>query len=154
MNTLIYKRTHRGDPNSEGTFGCHDCMGRVRGFLFDAVIGVGGKRPWPKDADMALKINWIGLNPYRVGISKRGHPVLKFQFFRLWNSKGPDFKDYAKRLYRHMFVDGNRRFVLSESLPTDMQNEVADMLRRLQNYSPGRPLGIEEKNSSKRKCWK
>ena len=51
-----------------------------------------------------------------------------------------------------MFVDGNRRFVLSESLPTDMQNEVADMLRRLQNYSPGKPLDIEEKNSSKRKC--
>ncbi len=40
MRTLIYKRTHSGDPDPEtGVFGNHDCMGRVKDWQFDAVIG-------------------------------------------------------------------------------------------------------------------
>jgi hypothetical protein len=46
MNTLVYKRTHTGDPDESGIFGIHDCMGQVRGWNFGAVIGVGGKSPW------------------------------------------------------------------------------------------------------------
>ena len=48
MRILIYKRTHTGDPDPEhGIFGeaadeATDCMGKVRGYGFDAVIGVGG----------------------------------------------------------------------------------------------------------------
>jgi hypothetical protein len=30
MRTLIYKRTHTGDPDANGCFGIYDCMGRVR----------------------------------------------------------------------------------------------------------------------------
>ena len=40
MQTLIYKRTHKGDPDKQGRFGIHDCMGRVRSRDFDAVIGM------------------------------------------------------------------------------------------------------------------
>jgi hypothetical protein len=42
MRTLIYKRTHHGDPDPAGRFGIHDCMGRVRTWSLEAVIGVGG----------------------------------------------------------------------------------------------------------------
>jgi len=47
--TLIYKRTHTGDPHREvGVFGENGCMRRVRGYKFDAVIGIGGIGPEPK----------------------------------------------------------------------------------------------------------
>ena len=39
MRTLIYKRTHPGDPDAKGRFGIYDCMGRVRAWDFEAVIG-------------------------------------------------------------------------------------------------------------------
>ena len=42
MRILTYKATHVGDPGPDGRFGTHDCMGRVRGYAYDAVIGVGG----------------------------------------------------------------------------------------------------------------
>jgi len=38
MRILIYKRTHIGDPDAKCQFGNQGCMGRVRGFAFDAVI--------------------------------------------------------------------------------------------------------------------
>ena len=44
MRTLIYKRTHPGDPDEKGRFGICDCMGRVRAWDFEAVIGVGGDK--------------------------------------------------------------------------------------------------------------
>ena len=47
--TLIYKRTHTGDPDPKaGVFGNNDCMGTVRKRDFDAVIGIGGIGPEPK----------------------------------------------------------------------------------------------------------
>ena len=56
MRTLIYKRTHSGDPDPEsGVFGNNDCMGRVKGWQYDAVIGIGG----------------IGQEPTRYGIAGR-----------------------------------------------------------------------------------
>lgn len=42
MRTLVYKRTHNGDPDAEGRFGIHDCMGQVRGYGYEAVIGWAG----------------------------------------------------------------------------------------------------------------
>ena len=45
MRVLVYKRTHNGDPDTSGCFGVYDCMGAVRDWEFDAVIGVGGIGP-------------------------------------------------------------------------------------------------------------
>ena len=47
MRVLVYKRTHLGDPG-DGVFGSSDCMGRVRGLKFNAVIGVGGASARPR----------------------------------------------------------------------------------------------------------
>lgn len=51
MRTLIYKRTHPGDPDETGRFGIHDCMGKVRSWQFDAVVGEGGIGPEPRGTD-------------------------------------------------------------------------------------------------------
>ena len=87
MNTLIYKRTHTGDPNEEGIFGIHNCMGRVRSWSFDSVIGIGGKSPWSCDKDIAYRITWIGINPHQTYTPPdyKG-PCLEFDFFLLINS--------------------------------------------------------------------
>ncbi len=58
---LVYKRTHNGDPDEAGVFGCNDCMGTVRDRNFDAVIGVGGISATSYKMDR--KITWIGIRP-------------------------------------------------------------------------------------------
>lgn len=58
---LVYKRTHNGDPNEAGEFGCNNCMGTVRNWDFDAVIGVGGLSS--SRYRMVGKITWIGIQP-------------------------------------------------------------------------------------------
>lgn len=88
MRTLIYKRTHPGDPDAEGRFGIQDCMGRVRTWGFDAVIGVGGIGAEPESHGLARKVNWIGIGPHkRVETGKRG-PVVTFDHFLLFESDG------------------------------------------------------------------
>lgn len=129
--TLIYKRTHTGDPNTSGVFGCHDCMGgvrgksfegKVRGCSFDAVIGVGGKRPDRGSEDIAGRINWIGISPTRTPVppdvrkdngEKFRGDWLTFECFRLWEETGPHLKKYARSLSEHLFED-NKHFVMSQ----------------------------------------
>src|SRR4051812_46355351 len=62
---LIYKRTHIGDPNSQGDFGCHDCMGRIRGYTYDAVIGIGGSSCEPRSQGIDGRITWVGVGPHQ-----------------------------------------------------------------------------------------
>lgn len=79
MRILIYKRTHVGDPNTEGEFGNEDCMGSVRSFPFDAVIGVGGISRQPLEQRLARKINWVGRNPRKSWRSNYARaPILTF----------------------------------------------------------------------------
>ena len=80
LKTLVYKRTHRGDPDDSGVFGVNDCMGEVRGWDFDAVIGVGGSHPDRGHECIARKVNWVGIGPHEVGATARG-PCLGFDFF-------------------------------------------------------------------------
>jgi hypothetical protein len=94
MRTLIYKRTHNGDPDKTGQFGIHDCMGRVRTWAFDAVIGVGGMGAEPRSHGLNGKVNWIGIGPHKTRPAKRG-PVVTFDHFVLYGSDGPDFEKLA-----------------------------------------------------------
>jgi hypothetical protein len=64
MRTLIYKRTHSGDPDPKtSVFGHHDCMGEVREWQFDAAIGIGGVGLEPQNHRIAGKLTWIGIGP-------------------------------------------------------------------------------------------
>ena len=155
MNTLVYKRTHTGDPDKMGIFGIHDCMGRVRCWNFDAVIGVGGKSPLHGHEGIALKITWIGINPRKIEgdseIVLRG-PLLEFEYFVLWDETGLDLKTHAPHLFRYMFEDQQVRVVMSHSLRIEMQEEVTKILELAENHksTPSRVFG---KNiSTKQKC--
>jgi hypothetical protein len=136
MNTLIYKRTHTGDPNKTGVFGVHDCMGRIRRWNFDAVIGVGGKSPWRGYEDIAYKINWIGVNATKADTRKRRWkgPLVMFERFVLYDEIGPKLKQLAPKLFKYMFEDRHVRAVTSRSLPAGMQKEISRILKHAKRF--------------------
>jgi hypothetical protein len=137
-----------------GVFGKHDCMGRVRSWDFDAVVGIGGKRPWPKHAEIANKINWIGLNARTEKSHKRnwGGPLVRFDKFILYDGKGPMLREVAPRLYAYMFDKKHVRAVLSQSLAVDIQREVAKILRLAQDHK--RTVLSETVSLGKKCCGK
>jgi hypothetical protein len=163
MDTLIYKRTHTGDPNKSGVFGCHGCMGQVRRRRFDAVIGVGGKRPDRGHEGIAFKVTWVGINPSKTDApnDSRG-PLVEFECFVLWDEAGPDLRTLAPNLFRYMFEDRHVRHVMSRSLPNEMQEEVIAILRLAEEHrddvprskapSRSQPAEAHANTSPKRKC--
>lgn len=88
MKTLVYKRTHIGDPDERGCFGNEDCMGRVRGYKFDSVIGVGGKSSQPRSQGIAERLNWIGLGARKFEVKNRKAPIVTFEHFILYEDDG------------------------------------------------------------------
>jgi len=126
--TLIYKRTHRGDPDDQAIFGVKDCMGKVRGWNFDSVIGVGGSKPDVGHEEIAQKVTWIGLGPKIIGKTSRG-PVLHFNWFRRYDEIGPLLEERAPRLFAHMFIDRHVRALLSQNLCAIERKEVEDLIR-------------------------
>jgi hypothetical protein len=162
-NTLVYKRTHKGDPNLSGIFGIHDCMGQDRGWAYEAVIGVGGKRPRPKHRDIACKINWVGIGPLRrehddpvwdaarrPGWNKKFKgPLVQFKFFRLWDEEGPYLRELAPKLFSHMFIERQVRALTSDSLRREMQDEVQGILRWAKTHQSKKPRAVEQKLATK-----
>lgn len=106
MPTLIYKRTHNGDPDPHtGTFGNHDCMGRVRAWPFDAVIGVGGAGTEPVRWNIAGKVTWVGIGVHPgqpAGPDHRG-PTVMFDHFLYLGEDGPLLADLAPNLAARMY---------------------------------------------------
>ena len=100
MKILTYKRTHTGDPENSGIFGGSDCMGKVRGYSFDAAIGVGGWSAWPRSEGIAGKLTWVGIGPTKLTsrILGRG-PVVTFSEFWLWDADGPAMRELAPALW-------------------------------------------------------
>ena len=144
-----------GDPDKSGKFGIHDCMGGVRRWRFDAVIGVGGKSPDKGSEDIAHKINWIGIGPARETEAPRNFrgPLVTFERFVFLEETGPELKKRAPNLFKHMFEDQHVRLVMSRSLPSKMQEEVQEILGWAKNHQSRRKPRVVEKNIlSKRKC--
>jgi hypothetical protein len=103
MRTLIYKRTHSGDPDPKtGVFGNHDCMGVVCDWPFDAVIGIGGVGREPQTHRIAGKLTWIGIGPQAIDYFGRG-PQLIFHHFWHRGEDGPlvqaKYPALASRMY-------------------------------------------------------
>lgn len=132
MKILIYKRTHKGDPDSKGIFGNQDCMGKVRNWNYDAVIGIGGKAPWKEDQDIKFKVNWIGLGPKKIESSGRG-PGVVFSNFALFEENGKDIKENFPHLFDYMYRS-RKRFDMSSALPENVFKEVKSILDSAQNY--------------------
>ncbi len=87
-------------------------MGRVRGYQYDAVIGIGGLSAEPWRHDLAGKVVWIGIGPYKTG--DRLKPLVTFDRFKFSGSKGPALHDEAPLLATHMY-GGRVRVLLNLS---------------------------------------
>jgi len=136
MRTLIYKRTHGGDPDpDQGVFGCHNCMGKVRAFQYDAVIGVGGKNPWPNYAGLAKKINWIGIGSQKDWETENP-PTVTFAHFLHYGESGPLVADIAPTLASRLYTH-NIRLVI-DKLSTTEQDEVERILSLALGALPSR----------------
>lgn len=148
MRVLVYKRTHTGDPDREtGIFGCNGCMGRVRGYAFDAVIGVGGTGPEPQKYDIDGKVTWIGIGPHHVEVWDDRGPGVQFDHFLLLDSEGPDFRTLAPKLATRMY-DKGVRVVLH-----DLSAEVARILKLAENEPPSPALQpLPRPTKAIRKC--
>lgn len=135
MRTLVYKRTHNGDPDAEGRFGIHDCMGQVRGYGYEAVIGVGGVGDEPERWGIAGKVNWIGIGPHKAEVGKRG-PLVTFDHFLQLGADAPGFLDLAPKLAGRMYAN-NVRLVMDD-VTIDEQKEIEAILALAKDAPPSR----------------
>jgi hypothetical protein len=131
MRILIYKRTHTGDPDASGLFGANGCMGRVRGFEYDAVIGIGGMSTSARACAIHGRINWIGIGPEKdwgaaaMRIDPRG-PQVRFKKFVLLEATGPFLHVAAPMIARRLFEKWAR--YLLGSLSVEEQREAEAIL--------------------------
>jgi hypothetical protein len=135
MRILIYKRTHNGDPDSNGCFGIHDCMGMVRYRAFDAVIGIGGIGSEAQAKGIAGKVNWIGIGPRKTIVGKRG-PEVTFDHFVDFGTAGPVFRDLAPNLADWMYSRNVRH--LMDSLRGQKYAEASALVRMAEHAPPSR----------------
>jgi hypothetical protein len=110
VRILTYKRTHTDDPNGGGIFGVNNCMGQVRDYAYDAVIGIGGISSAPTRAGIDRKLTWVGVSPTRYP-GPWNHTLVRFEKFLLLDQLGPPLETLAPALARRMY-DGGVRFIL------------------------------------------
>ena len=149
MRTLIYKRTHRGDPDTEGRFGIHDCMGRVREWSFDAVIGVGGIGVKPESQGLARKVNWVGIGSHKRAVAGKPGLIVTFDHFLLFESDGPSFPELAPNLANRMYSK-NVRLLIDDLDPVECA-EVENILA-LAKDTPPSPTGHFGRGIPSKKC--
>lgn len=128
MRTLVYKRTHVGDPDGNGGFGICDCMKSVRAFQFHNVIGVGGIGDEPRSRGINNKINWIGLGARTNFASPYQHPIITFDHFVLYDQTGRELKDVAPELALRLYSNPAPRYLL-DSINEQERKEIKRILR-------------------------
>jgi hypothetical protein len=133
MRTLIYKRTHSGDPGVKGHFGVGDCMGRLRQSPFDAVIGIGGIGPEPVAEGISGRVNWIGIGARKHPLSSGPSPLITFDHFVLFEEKGVDFCVVAPTLARRMYSRHPPRFLFNDHFSKEENAEVLRVLKMARN---------------------
>lgn len=129
MRILTYKRTHVGDPDRTGTFGIHGCMGNVRNWEFDAVIGIGGIGSEPQSHGIAGRVTWAGRKPKKRHSLSGVGMLVTFEAFTLLDSKGPLLSEIAPNLARRMY-EGRVRTLL-DSYSIDEQAEAEHVIQLL-----------------------
>ena len=136
MRTLVYKRTHKGDPDETGCFGIYDCMGDIRSWDFEAVIGIGGMGPEAKSEGIDRKINWIGTGARRTPSScGPSRPLITFDHFILWDAEGEELRDTAPSLAGRMYSPHAPRFVLYGFNGLELK-EISRLLAMAKNARP------------------
>lgn len=149
MRTLVYKRTHNGDPDEEtGTFGINGCMGTVRGFEYEAVIGVGGVGREPQGEGIAGKLTWIGIGPEKTGNGRE--PLVRFRHFWYRGPSGPKLRDVAPRLAERFRRYPAPRYLL-DKVDAEELEEIHSLLQ-LAEKAPPSPGLMAEGRSTRVSC--
>jgi hypothetical protein len=158
MRTLIYKRTHSGDPDPKtGVFGCNNCMKTVRGWGFDAVIGIGGTGREPVCEGIAGKLTWIGIGKHEtINDPSRSFvtpscPLVTFDHFLYYGEQGPLLRNIAPVLANRMLYDNNVR-KLMDSLSREEQREVEKILGLAMDAPPSCHLTKRDFRDTSAKC--
>ena len=133
---LVYKRDHTGDPNEEtGVFGINTCMGKIRDWGYQAVIGIGGKNIRKNDKDIKHKINWIGIFPVKASKdiwdeeNLRGSRVA-FKNFKLYEEKGEEItEDNYPILYNLMYSKNVRNVMYHEEKLLEELHQILDLAK-------------------------
>src|ERR1700694_1021326 len=140
--TLIYKRTHKGDPDNEGRFGINDCMGSVRCRDFDSVIGIGGIGGQARAHGIDGKVNWIGIGSRKGPTTgKNRGPLVTFDHFVIFEEKGQNFRAVAPNLAQRMYSKNVR--VLSRFDHAE-QGEIDRILRMAKSAPPSAGIAAIE----------
>lgn len=135
LTVLIYRQTHTHDPCQCGVFGIRDCMGKIRGRSYDAVIGIGAKKP--ANIAIARKLTWVGINARKQESPDRKGPLVTFDHFCHMNEKGPMLCNCSPLLYHYMFECGKiPRFALSTSRPKEIRDEIVELVNQYRNCLP------------------
>jgi hypothetical protein len=136
----MYKRTHPGDPDVRGRFGIQDCMGRVRTWAFDAVIGVGGISAEPESYGLAGRVNWIGIGPHKRAVANKRGPIVTFDHFVLYGSRGPILREWAPTLASRMYSTNVR--VLMDAVDAAERRELGRLLALAKSAPPSSDAGV------------
>lgn len=157
MRALVYKRTHAGDPGIGREFGINTCMGRVRGFPFDVVIGIGGTSRWPQQEGIAGKLTWVGRNPRR---SPNPHdtrgPLVSFgaDDFRLFDQQGPLLHLIAPLLSKRMYGHRSSRYAFDSFSPAELE-EIKRLVSDVLDHGQLNHLRLDAPSTfSQRQCKK
>jgi hypothetical protein len=149
MPTLVYKRTHNGDPDSLGRFGIRDCMGGVRSWAFDSVVGVGGQGAEAESNDIARKLNWIGVGAHKTYVRGMDDPIVTFDQFRDFGTDGPLLQSIAPNLARRMY-EKRARAVMDFS-PLELA-EITRILAMVAGDGETAQVPQEETRAKRRVC--
>jgi hypothetical protein len=151
MTTLLYKMTHKGDPNPQlGWWGVADCMGQVRGFTFDAVIGIGGCSWWTNQTSRVGEIVWVGLDPQQMPVRGKRGPMVRFAHFRYFSEGELLLSEIAPKLDKSMLT---RRFRLYDFSRIE-EEEIEKILALAQKWEPSTEFVTQaiKKQTKGQKC--
>lgn len=152
MRTLVYKRTHNGDPDEDGCFGIHDCMKTVRARSYEAVIGVGGVGAEPRSEGIAEKITWVGIGPRKTGRPDR--PLVTFERYLFFGPEGPFLREHAPTLADHIYGMNVRTLMNFTATERHEVDRILEMAKDAppSKYTPDYPGGLSPSCGTREPC--
>lgn len=124
-------------------------MGRVRGWAYDAVIGVGGIGSYAQAEGIAGLLTWIGIGAHRTGDLRM--PLVTFDHFWYRGERGPPLEQLAPMLAKHIYGK-NVRVVTSSSLTAVESEEIKKILALARRAPPSGNSGTTRRNAAKGIC--
>jgi hypothetical protein len=128
-------------------------MGKVRGWKFGAVIGIGGIGAEPKRYGIAGKLTWIGIGPRKsYDLDNPNSPRVRFDNFWYRGQGGPLLEESYPSLARRMFDRNVRVHMHCAPETPELDREVEKILRLAMAAPPSAELPDLDFQDSPHKC--